>query len=140
MNVYATGRDEVSGPSDITVHGDGRVFFSVDVTIDEFGSIFVVEMAADYAELFDRGADLGDSNAPPRHGGYLRFGGKVTVCPQDGSPYRVLQGGLDTPTNITSADDGSLYVSTGRGTPARPIPGPDGPTVIVGQVLRITGS
>ncbi len=140
MNVYATGRDEVSGPSDITVHGDGRVFLSVDVTIDKFGNIFVVEMAADYVELFDRGADLGDPNAPPRHGGYLRFGGKVTVYPQDGSPYRVLQGGLDTPTNITSADDGSLYVSTGRGTPARPIPGPDGPTVIVGQVLRITGS
>jgi hypothetical protein len=30
-------------------------------------------------------------------------------------------------------------VSTGQGTPGRPIPGPDGPTVIVGEVIRITG-
>jgi DNA-binding beta-propeller fold protein YncE len=112
---------------------------AVDVTIDEFGNIFVVEMAADYAELFDRGADLEDPNIPPRHGGYLRFSGKVTVYPQDGSPPRVLAEGLDAPTNITLAHDGALYVSTGQGTPGRPIPGPDGPAVIVGQVLRITG-
>ncbi len=112
---------------------------AVDVAIDGFGAVFVVEMATDYAELFDGGVDLEDRNAPPRHGGYLRFSGKVTVYPQDGSPPRVLAGGLDAPTNITLADDGDLYVSTGQGTPARPIPGPDGPTVIVGQVLRITG-
>ena len=42
------------------------------------------------------------------------------------------------PTNITLAPDGSLYVSTGQGTPNRPIPGPDGPTRIVGEVIRIT--
>jgi len=112
---------------------------AVDVAIDGFGAVFVVEMATDYAELFDGGVDLEDRNAPPRHGGYLRFSGKVTVYPQDGSRPRVLAGGLDAPTNITLADDGDLYVSTGQGTPARPIPGPDGPTVIVGQVLRITG-
>ena len=112
---------------------------AVDVAIDGFGAVFVVEMATDYAELFDGGVDLEDRNAPPRHGGYLRFSGKVTVYPQDGSPPRVLAGGLDAPTNITLADDGDLYVSTGQGTPARPIPGPDGPTVIVGQVRRITG-
>ncbi|MFV1963184.1 MAG: hypothetical protein ACC658_15280 [Acidimicrobiia bacterium] len=38
---------------------------AVDVAIDRFGNVFVTEMAADYAELFDRGADLGDPNAPP---------------------------------------------------------------------------
>lgn len=112
---------------------------AVDAAIDEFGNIFVVEMAADYADLFERDADLEDANAVPRHGGYLRFSGKVTVFPHDGGPPRVLVGGLDAPTNITSADDGALYVSTGQGTPGRPIPGPDGPTVIVGEVLRITG-
>jgi sugar lactone lactonase YvrE len=112
---------------------------AVDVAIDEFGNIFVVEMAADHAELFERGADLEDPNLPPRHGGYVRFSGKVTVYPQDGGPPRVLAEGLDAPTNITLADDGALYVSTGQGTPARPIPGLDGPAVIVGQVLRITG-
>lgn len=112
---------------------------AVDVTIDEFGNVYVVEMAADHAELFERGVDLGDPNLPPRHGGYVRFSGKVTVYPQDGGPPRVLVEGLDAPTNITLADDGALYVSTGQGTPARPIPGPHGPAVIVGQVLRITG-
>jgi sugar lactone lactonase YvrE len=112
---------------------------AVDVAIDEFGNIFVVEMAADHAELFDGSVDLEDPNAPPRHGGYLRFSGTVTVHPQDGSPPRVLASGLDAPTNITFGGDGALYVSTGQGTPGRPIPGQDRPTVIVGKVLRITG-
>ena len=112
---------------------------AVDVAIDESGNVYVVEMSADYADLFESGADLEDWNATPRHGGYLRFSGKVTVYPQDGSPPHVLAGGLDAPTNITLADDGALYVSTGQGTPGRPIPGPDGPTTIVGEVLRITG-
>ncbi len=126
----ATGQvvDEISG-----------LTTAVDVAIDDLGNIYVVEMAADYAELFDRGADLEDPKATPRHGGYLRFSGRITAYPHDGSSFRVLLGGLDAPTNITWAEDGSLYVSVGQGTPGRPIPGPDGPTVIIGQVLRITG-
>ena len=48
-----------------------------------------------------------------------------------------LADGLDTPTNITLGPDGALYVSTGQGTPGRPIPGPDGPTKIVGEIVRI---
>jgi DNA-binding beta-propeller fold protein YncE len=112
---------------------------AVDVAVDESGNVFVVEMAADYADLFERGTDLEDVDATARHGGYLRFSGKVTVFPQDGSPPRVLARGLDAPSNITLTHDGALYVSTGQGTPGRPIPGPDGPTRIVGEVLRITG-
>lgn len=112
---------------------------AVDVAIDEFGNVFVVEMATDHAELFADGADLNEADAVPRHGGYLRFSGKVTLYPADGKPPRVLAEGLDAPTNITLGDDGALYVSTGQGTPGRPIPGPDGPTVIVGKVIRITG-
>ena len=42
-------------------------------------------------------------------------------------------------TESVELADGALYVSTGQGTPGRPIPGPDGATVIVGEVLRITG-
>jgi hypothetical protein len=112
---------------------------AVDVAVDGSGNVFVVEMAADYAELFESGADLEDANAAARHGGYLRFSGKITVYPQDGSSPRVLARGLDAPTNITLTHDGALFVSTGQGTPGRPIPGPDGPTTIVGEVLRITG-
>jgi hypothetical protein len=112
---------------------------AVDVAIDRLGNVFVVEMATNHAELFADGADLSDPDAIPRHGGYLRFSGKVTVYPADGGPPRVLVEGLDSPTNITFGDDGALYVSTGQGTPGRPIPGPDGPTVIVGEVIRITG-
>jgi hypothetical protein len=112
---------------------------AVDVAIDGLGNVFVVEMATDHAELFADGADLADPDATPRHGGYLRFSGKVTLYPADGEPPRVLAKGLDAPTNITLGDDGALYVSTGQGTPGRPIPGPDEPTVIVGEVIRITG-
>ena len=112
---------------------------AVDVAIDELGNVFVVEMATDHAELFADGADLYAPNAIPRHGGYLRFSGTVTMYPTDGEPPRILTEGLDAPTNITFGDDGALYVSTGQGTPGRSIPGPDGPTVIVGEVVRITG-
>ncbi len=112
---------------------------AVDVAIDKLGNVFVVEMAADHAELFARGADLHDPDAIPQHGGYLRFSGKVTMYPADGGPPRILAEGLDAPTNITLGDDGALYVSTGQGTPGRPIPGPDAPTVIVGEIIRITG-
>ena len=112
---------------------------AVDVAIDKLGNVFVVELAADHGDLFASAADLHDPDAIPQHGGYLRFTGKVTMYPADGGPPRILAGGLDAPTNITVGDDGALYVSTGQGTPGRPIPGPDGPTVIVGEVIRITG-
>ncbi len=110
----------------------------VDVAIDDRGNLFVVEMAADHAELFTGKVDLLDADLGAQHGGYLRFSGKVTLYPAGGGPPRILADGLDAPTNITLAD-GALYVSTGQGTPGRPIPGPDGATVIVGEVLRITG-
>ena len=125
-----TGRitDEITG---LTI--------AVDVAIDDRGNVFVVEMATDYAELFAGKVDLFDADAGARHGGYLRFSGKVTLYPAGGGSPHILVDGLDSPTNITVAADGALYVSTGQGTPGRPIPGPDGSTTIVGEVLRITG-
>jgi hypothetical protein len=110
----------------------------VDVAIDESGNIYVVEMTSGYADLLPVTFDLFDPDAPPLHGGYKRYSGRVTLYPADGGPPRVLADGLDTPSNITLAPDGALFVSTGQGTPGRPIPGPDGPTTIVGEIVRIT--
>ena len=112
---------------------------AVDVAADAEGNVFVVEMAADHAQLFHPGVDLFLADLPALHGGYVRFSGKVTMYPAGGGDPRVLAEGLDQPTNITVAPDGALYVSTGQGTPGRPIPGPGGRTVIIGEVLRITG-
>jgi sugar lactone lactonase YvrE len=111
---------------------------AVDVAIDKAGNILVVEMASTHADLLPRMFDLFDRDAPPLHGGYQRFSGRVTLYPAGDDPARVIADRLDMPTNITLAPDGALYVSTGQGTPARPIPGPDGPTRIEGEVVRIT--
>lgn len=112
---------------------------AVDVTMDETGHVFVVEMTSAYADLLPTMFDLFDPEAPPLHGGYERFSGRVTLYPAGGGSPRVLVDGLDMPTNIALGPDGALCVSTGQGTPGRPIPGPDGPTKIVGEVIRITG-
>ena len=110
---------------------------AIDVAVDRDGNIYVVEMSSDHADPLDPSHDLFEPDQPPLHGGYLRFSGRVTRYAPDGSDQMVLAEGLDMPTNITLAPDGSLYVSIGQGTPNRPIPGPDGPTRIVGEVIRI---
>jgi DNA-binding beta-propeller fold protein YncE len=111
---------------------------AVDVAVDAAGNIYVVEMASDFVEPFPDRFDFFDKDAPPLHGGYRRFSGRVTLFHHDGGEPRILVEGVDTPTNITLGPEEALYISTGQGTPGRPIPGPDGPTVIVGEVLRIT--
>jgi DNA-binding beta-propeller fold protein YncE len=111
---------------------------AVDVTIDEMGNVFVVELTAVWPQArMPRDFDLFDPDAPPDPGGYTRFAGSVTMYPADGSDPVVLVDGLDSPTNITYAD-GALYVSLGQGTPGRSIIGPAGPTRIVGEIIRIT--
>ena len=52
---------------------------AVDVAVDGGGNVFVVEMAADHAQLFHQGVDLFAPNLPALHGGYIRFSGKVTM-------------------------------------------------------------
>lgn len=108
----------------------------VDVAVDRTGSIFVVEMTSGYADLLKRTHDLFDPNQPALHGGYLRYSGRVSRYSPDG-PRHILADGLDMPTNITLTPVGEIYISSGQGTPNRPIPGPDGPTRIVGEVIRI---
>lgn len=42
VNKYETGRDEVSGPADVLIHEDGRVYLSFDGGIDQSGGHFVL--------------------------------------------------------------------------------------------------
>jgi len=111
---------------------------AVDVAVDDTGNIFVVELTTSFVEPFPNNFDFFDPAAPVLHGGYKRFSGRVTLYPGEGGSPRVLAAGLDTPTNITLGPDGALYISTGQGTPGRPIPGPFGPARIVGELIRIT--
>lgn len=111
---------------------------AVDVAVDREGNLFVVEMASDYADLLPRDFDLFDARAPALHGGYVRYSGRIRLYIHNGEGPCTVATGLDMPTNITIGPNGDLYISTGQGTPGRPIPGPQGPTRIVGEVLRVT--
>ena len=110
---------------------------AIDVAVDRAGNIYVVEMSSDHADPLEPSHDLFDPDQPALHGGYLRYSGRVSRYTSSGGEPFVLADGLDMPTNITLAPDGAIYISTGQGTPNRPIPGPDGPTRIVGEVIRI---
>ncbi len=111
---------------------------AIDVAVDDAGNIYAVEMTTRWATppLTDA-FDLYDPAAPPDAGGYPRFSGRVTEYPADGSAPLILADDLDTPTNITY-HAGALYVSTGEGTPGRPIWGRNGATRIVGELYKIT--
>ena len=78
---------------------------------------------------------LFDPDAEPVHGGYLRYNGRVSVYPADGSQPHMLADELDMPTNITIGPDGALYISVSQGAPGRLKPGPGGPVRIVGEIL-----
>ena len=111
---------------------------AVDVAVDELGNIYVVELASSPADTLPRLFDLFDPDGPVLHGGYERFSGRVTFHPADGGAATVIADELDLPTNITIGPDGDIYISTGQGTPGRAIPGSNGETRIVGQVIRIS--
>jgi len=111
---------------------------AVDVATDPIGNIYVAELTTQWATtMLNQEFDLFDPNSPPDAGGYARFTGRVTMYPADGSAPQIIADSLDQPTNLTY-HDGSLYVSTGQGTPNRPIWSPDtGLTQIIGQLYRI---
>jgi sugar lactone lactonase YvrE len=111
---------------------------AVDVAIDEFGNIYVVELTIVWSsELVPIDFPLFDPNAPPDAGGYARYTGRVTMYPADGGEPVVLASQLDEPTNVTY-HDGALYISTGQGTPGRRIFTPFGEARITGEIYRIT--
>ncbi len=111
---------------------------AIDVAVDEAGNIYIVELTTRWATPpLTNAFDLYDPDAPPDAGGYPRFSGRVTRYAADGSDPLILADDLDTPTNLTY-HAGALYVSTGEGTPGRPIWGRSGATRIVGELSKIT--
>ena len=110
---------------------------AVDVAVDSAGNVFVVELTSIWPSArMPRDFDLFDPDGAPDPGGYVRFAGSVTKYPADGTDPQVLANRLDQPTNITYGTSG-LYISTGQGTPGRPIIGPGGATVISGELHYI---
>lgn len=110
---------------------------AVDVAVDERGTLYVLELTTAWPTArMPQGFDLHDPGAPPDPGGYRRRSGRLTAHPPDGGPPVVLARGLDAPTNLTWAE-GALYLSTGQGTPGRPVLGPDGVFPIDGKVWRL---
>ncbi len=110
---------------------------AIDVAVDDLGNIYVAEMTTQWATtMLNQEFDLFDPDSPPDAGGYARFSGRVTLYPADGSEKVVLADDLDQPTNLTF-HDGVLYISTGQGTPNRPIWGKDGYTHIVGEIYMM---
>ena len=111
---------------------------AVDVAVDEAGNIYVVEMTTRWATpLLTDAFDLYDPNAPPDAGGYPRFSGRVTRYSAEGGAALILADDLDEPTNVTYYR-GALYVSTGQGTPGRPIWGRGSATRITGEIYKIS--
>jgi len=112
---------------------------AVDVTTDELGNIYTVELTTTWsAQLMPETFDLFDPDAPPDAGGYTRFSGRITKHDIETGERTVLLENIDTPTNITY-HAGVLYVSAGQGTPNRPIWGADGLTQITGNLYKIEG-
>ena len=110
---------------------------AIDVAVDDVGNIYTLEMTTRWATppLTDA-FDLYDPAAPPDAGGYPRFSGRVTEYPANGGVPLILADDLDAPTNLTY-HAGALYVSTGEGTPGRPIWGRSGATRIIGELYKI---
>lgn len=109
---------------------------AVDVAVDEAGNVYVLELSTGWpAAPMPEGFDLYAPDAPPDAGGYPRFSGRVTRYGPD-LERTVLAEGLDAPTNLTY-DGGTLYISSGQGTPGRPIWGPSGATRISGELYRL---
>lgn len=125
--VTGEARDEITG-----------LTTAIDVAVDEVGSRYVLEMTTRWATppLTDQ-FDLFDPDAPPDPGGYERFSGRLTRYPADGGDPVILADDLDTPTNLTY-HAGMIYISTGEGTPGRPIWGRRGATRINGAVYALS--
>lgn len=111
---------------------------AIDVAVDEDGNVYVVELTRGWSPtLMPVDFDLFDADAPPDPGGYVRWDGRVTMYPKDGSDARILLDDIDTPTNVTYAND-RLYISAGLGTPGRSVISADGIKPIEGVVYMIS--
>lgn len=110
---------------------------AVDVAVDAQGNLYVVEMTTEWpAPTMSTDFDLYAEDSPPDVGGYMRYSGRVTMYPHDGSEARILAEDLDTPTNITLNGQQAI-ISVGQGTPGRSV-WVDGELIeIVGELMAI---
>lgn len=102
-----------------------------DLGLDRCGRVYVLEMCDQFLDPIENLDDIADTS----HGGFRRFSGRLLRIDPETRAVRVLANGLDAPTNL-AVDGSALYVSGGMGTPGRTIPGPDGPTPLVGYIDR----
>jgi hypothetical protein len=66
-----------------------------------------------------------------RHGGYRRFSGRLLHIDRRTGMASILAEQLDLPSNLSLIHGGRLLVSQGAGIVGRPIPGPNGRTVLL---------
>jgi hypothetical protein len=104
-----------------------------DLEVAEDGTIYVLEFCDAFLDPVGRHEDLYKG---PSHGGFKRFSGRLLRIDRATGAVAIIADGLDTPTNLTLAA-GALYVAQGMGTPGRSIPGPQGPTPLVGFIERV---
>ncbi len=118
--------DPDSGETTVAID---RLTAPTDLEIDRCGRIYVLEMCDEFLDPIE----TLDEATPMSHGGFRRFSGRLLRVDPRTRTVEVLATGLDAPTNLALGDN-VLYVAGGMGTPGRTIPGPSGPTPLVGYI------
>ncbi len=112
----------------------------VDLVATKEGILYFLELSTgEPLARLARDFELSDPNALPLAGGYPRKSGRLSMYDLKTKKTTILLEGLDAPTNL-SYFEGSLYISTGQGTPNRLVTAPDGSVFpIVGELYKVTG-
>ncbi len=103
-----------------------------DLVLDPCGNIYVLEMCDAFLDPIQTLDNLDN----PGHGGFRRFSGRLLRVDTTNRDVSVIATDLDAPTNLALLGD-KLYVAGGMGTPGRMIPGPAGPTRLIGYIDRL---
>ena len=109
----------LNAPTDIALHGD---------------TLFVLEFCSDFR---DPVKSVAEASSSVRHAGFERYSGRLlTIDLESGKTVAIVEQ-LDLPTHLRLLPDGRVLVTEGMGTPGRTIPGPSGPTPLVGRIVEL---